>query len=221
MVQWCVDTRDPASDSTHQWTEHVQLYLPESGPRRGPFSMEKVRGVCARVYGNPDVCNPAFTYDPPETKVIPAIWHSIRGMIVDSLILCDYEHTRVFSTLSDDGAADTALMSKLFSACTGHDVSESELDRAGERIWNQLRAIDVRYFGRDRAIDESTIDGFMYPGMDDGVMLNREKFLTLLDTYYELCGWNVENGWPTRARLQELGLGDVADELEGKERRSG
>jgi aldehyde:ferredoxin oxidoreductase len=214
VLQWCMDTRDPANDSTHQWTEHVQPYMPETGPHRGPFSLEKVSAVCARVYGNPDVCNPAFEYDPPELKAIPAIWHSHRGMIVDSLILCDREHTRVFSMESEDGAADTALMSKLFSACTGYDVSEKELDQAGERIWNQLRAIDVRNFRRDRTIDESTIDGFMYPGKDDGVMLDREKFLTLLDKYYELSGWDLSNGRPTRARLEELGLSDVADELE-------
>jgi aldehyde:ferredoxin oxidoreductase len=216
LLQWCVDTRDPASDSTHQWTEHVQPYMPESGPHRGPFSLKKVSAVCAKVYGNPDILNPAFEYDPPELKVIPAMWHSHRGMIVDSLILCDYENTRVFSTLSEDGAADTALMSKLFSVCTGYDVSEEELDRAGERIWNQLRAIDVRNFGRDRTIDESTIDGFMYPGKDDGVMLDRAKFLTLLDKYYELSGWNPANGCPTRVKLEELGLRDVADECRKK-----
>jgi aldehyde:ferredoxin oxidoreductase len=214
ILQWCVDTRDPASDSTHQWTEHAQHYLPVSGPRRGPFSLEKTRAVGAKVYGNPDVCDPAFTYDPPETKAVPAIWHSHRGMIVNSLILCDYEHTRVFSTLSEDGAADTGLMSRLFSACTGHDLSEAELDRAGERIWNQLRAIDVRYFGRDRAIDESTIDGFTYPGKDDGVVLDRAKFLTLLAKYYELSGWDLDTGRPTRAKLETLGLGDVAEALE-------
>jgi aldehyde:ferredoxin oxidoreductase len=176
--------------------------------------LEKTRAVCAKVYGNPDVCDPGFTYDPPEAKAIPAIWHSHRGMIVDSLILCDYENTRVFSALSEDGAADTALMAKLFSACTGYDVSEQELDRAGERIWSLLRAIDVRYFHRDRAIDESTLGGFTYPGQDDGVVLDRAKFLVLLDKYYELSGWDPANGWPTRARLEELGLGDVADGLD-------
>ena len=213
VLQWCVDTRDPANDSTHQWTEHVQRYMPESGPHQGPFSMEKVSAVCAKVYGYPDICNPAYEYDPPELKVVPAIWHSHRGMIVDSLILCDREHSRVFSMESEDGAADTAMMSRLFSVCTGYDLSEAELDRAGERIWNQLRAIDIRNFGRDRAVDESTIDGFMYPGKDDGVMLDREKFLTLLDKYYELSGWDLTNGCPARDKLEELGLGDVADEL--------
>ncbi len=213
ILQWCIDTRDPANDSTHQWTEHVQTYMPESGPHRGPFSLEKVSAVCAKVYGNPDIVNPAFEYDPPELKAIPAIWHSHRGMVVDSLILCDYENTRVFSTLSEDGSADTTLMARLFSACTGHDLSDEELGRAGERIWNQLRAIDVRNFGRNRNIDESTIDGFMYPGKDDGVMLDRAKFLTLLDKYYELSGWDLTNGYPTRAKLEQLGLSDVADEL--------
>lgn len=213
ILQWCVDTRDPANDTTHQWTEHVQHYLPVSGPLRGPFPMEKAQAVCARVYGDPRICDPAYTYDPPELKAIPAIWHSDRGMIVDSLVLCDYEHTRVFSMESADGAADTALMSKLFSAATGYDTSEQELDRAGERIWNLHRAIDVRNHCRDRAVDESTIDGFMYPGKDDGVTPDRDGLVQLLQTYYRLRGWNPANGWPTRARLEALGLADVAEEL--------
>jgi hypothetical protein len=44
--------------------------------------------------------------------------------------------------------------------------------------------------------------------------LDREQFLSLLDTYYELSGWNPANGWPTRVSLEALSLGDVADELE-------
>ena len=216
ILQWCVDTRDPANDSTHQWTEHALHYFTEHGPNTGPFTLEKVRNACEKVYGNPDVCDPAFTYDPPETKAIPAIWHSHRGMIVDSLILCDYENTRVFSMLSEDGTADTAMMSNLFSACTGYNMSEGELNQAGERIWNQLRAVDVRNFGRNRMIDESTLDGFMYPGKDDGVTPDREKLLVLLDKYYELSGWDTQSGVPARSKLVELGLGDVADTLEGK-----
>ena len=115
---------------------------------------------------------------------------------------------------SEDGAADTALMAKLFSACTGIEVSEEELQKAGERIFNLLRAIDIRNYGRDRREDERTVDYFMYPGKDDGVMLDKEKFLKILDKYYELRGWSRANGWPTRAKLEELDLKEVADELE-------
>ena len=214
ILQWCVDTRDPANDSIHQWTEHVQFYLTQSGPDQGPFPLEKVRAVSAKVYGNPDVCDPAFEYDPPETKAIPAIWHHNRGMIVNSLVLCDYEHARVFSRLSEDGAADTALMSKLLSAGTGIETSEQELDKAGERIFNLLRAIDIRNYDRDRKVDEQTIDGFMYPGKDDSVMMDRDKFLKLLDKYYELRNWDKKSGRPNRAKMEELGLKEAADELE-------
>ncbi|MBD3182695.1 hypothetical protein GF312_10405 [Candidatus Poribacteria bacterium] len=214
VLQWCIDTRDPANDSTHQWTEHVQPYMPVSGPHRGPYSMEKVRAVCEKVYGHPEICNPEYEYDPPELKAIPAIWHSHRGMVVNSMILCDREHSRVFSSETEDGMADTALMSRLFSTCTGYDLTEDDVNLAGERIWNQLRAIDIRNFGRNRVVDESTLSGFMYPGKDDGVILDREKFLKILDKYYELSGWNVKNGYPERKKLEELGLSDIADELE-------
>ena len=214
VLQWCMDTRDPASDTTHSWA-HVQWYLPKIGPYKGPFSLEKVRAVSEKVYGDPNVCDPSVEYDPPEARVIPAIWHTDRGMIVDSLILCDYEHPRVFSSFSEDGSADTGLMAKLFSACTGIEMTEEDLQKAGERIFNLLRAIDVRNYGRCRRVDEETIDcGFHYPGKDDGVVLDREKFLKLMDKYYELRGWNKENGWPTREKLEELGLKRVADELE-------
>jgi len=214
LLQWCVDTRDPANDSSHQWTEHAQPYMAQYGPHHGPFPLEKVRAVCAKVYGNPDVGDPSVEYDPPEARAIPAIWHHDRGMIIDSLCLCDYENTRVFSMLSEDGSADTALMSRLFSLATGVETSETELDRAGERIWNLLRAIDIRNHARDRRVDEYTIDHLDYPDLLGGVELDRAKFIVMLEKYYELRGWNPANGWPTRGKLHDLGLDDVADGLE-------
>lgn len=36
----------------------------------------------------------------------------------------------------------------------------------------------------------------------------------MLDEYYELRQWDKETGWPTRAKLEELGLKDAADELD-------
>lgn len=43
--------------------------------------------------------------------------------------------------------------------------------------------------------------------------IDKAKFEGLKDRYYELRGWDVKTGWPTRAKLEELGLKDVADEL--------
>jgi aldehyde:ferredoxin oxidoreductase len=134
-------------------------------------------------------------------------------MIVESLVLCDREHARVFSLESEDYGADTALMAKLFSACTGVETSEAELDDAGERVFNLLRAIDVRDHGRSRRVDEATASSLTHPAFTDGVTLDLERFGPMLDTYYALRGWNPANGWPTRARLEALGMGDVADGL--------
>jgi len=34
------------------------------------------------------------------------------------------------------------------------------------------------------------------------------------DEYYSLRGWDVATGLQTHAKLEELGLGDIADDLE-------
>jgi hypothetical protein len=214
ILQWCVDTRDPASDSTHQYSTHMLSYLPVHGPNEGPLSVETARAVCKRVYGEAGVADTELGYERPETKVIPAIFHHDRGMILESLLLCDKENQRVFSMETEDHAADTELMAKLFSACTGYETSEEELDRAGERIFNLLRAIDVRNHGRDRAVDEQTARDLQHPAFTDGVELDMDRFLEMLDVYYALRGWNPANGWPTRDKLEELGLDDVADGLD-------
>ena len=36
----------------------------------------------------------------------------------------------------------------------------------------------------------------------------------MLDEYYELRKWDKKTGWPTREKLEELDLKDVADALE-------
>ena len=213
VLQWCFDTRDPASDSTHQYTEHVLRYLPQHGPDHGPLSLDEARSVCAKVYGDPGVCDPALAYERPETKVLPAMFHTDRGMLVESLVLCDREHTRVFSMESEDRSADTAMMSKLFSACTGYETSERDLDQSGERISNLLRAIDIRNHGRGRHIDEAVAKSLTHPSFVDGVSLDLTEFGPMMDKYYELRGWDMKSGWPTQQKLEDLGLGDVAREL--------
>jgi aldehyde:ferredoxin oxidoreductase len=36
----------------------------------------------------------------------------------------------------------------------------------------------------------------------------------MLNEYYELRRWDKKTGWPTREKLEELDLKDVADSLE-------
>ncbi len=213
VLQWCVDSRDPASDSTHQFTEHVLRYFPEHGPNRGPLTFDEARNVCAQVYGTPDACDPTLSYDKPEARALPAIFHHDRAMIVESMVLCDREQTRVFSMLSEDKKADTALMSRLFSAVTGYETSEAELDRGGARVFNLLRAVDIRNHSRSRETDWQVARWLTQPAFTDQVVLDLEQFSGMLDRYYELRGWDPATGYPTRAKLEELDLADVADGL--------
>jgi len=67
--------------------------------------------------------------------------------------------------------------------------------------------------GRTQRDDESIRPYFQKPDRN-GVLLDTVKFVRLLDEFYELRGWDKTTGRPTREKLEELGLKDVADELE-------
>ena len=44
--------------------------------------------------------------------------------------------------------------------------------------------------------------------------IDRQQFEALQNRYYELCGWNPENGRPTKQTLERLDMADVAQILE-------
>jgi aldehyde:ferredoxin oxidoreductase len=98
---------------------------------------------------------------------------------------------------------------------TGWDVNIGDLILIGKRRLNLLRAFNARD-GIGREADE--LPKKMYQalvgGESDGIALTKEEIEAAKDTYYEMAGWDVESGTPTRAILEELDLGWVADLLE-------
>jgi aldehyde:ferredoxin oxidoreductase len=98
---------------------------------------------------------------------------------------------------------------------TGRDVSIKEGLKTGERIINLARAFNAREgIGRkDDTMPERILTEPVKGGPTDGARV--EDFDAMLDEYYTECGWDVEAGWPTEAKLAELGLKDVADQLYG------
>jgi len=50
-----------------------------------------------------------------------------------------------------------------------------------------------------------------------GEVVDREKFETMKDEYYELRGWDVASGLQTTAKLEEIGLGDIVSDLERRQ----
>jgi aldehyde:ferredoxin oxidoreductase len=209
VLIWTFDTRDPGSDTLHAFTNRVSSWPIESG---GILTRSQMRELGKKIYGHDGALDPEVSYDPPAAKVLPAIWHTNRACVVSSLVLCEQFYPQLFSLKTEDHCGDLALESKLLSSAIGKEVSMAELDKIGERIFNLERAIEVRY-GRTRAEDERMIPYYEQPD-DKGIILEREKYLRLMDEYYRLRGWDPKTGKPTREKLEELGLKDVAQELE-------
>ena len=99
-------------------------------------------------------------------------------------------------------------------AVTGWDVSLWELMKVGERRLNLLRAFNAR---EGAGVESDTVPPkLLLPlqgGQSDGVSIAAEAVEEAKALYYQMAGWN-RMGRPTRAKLEELALGWVADELD-------
>jgi aldehyde:ferredoxin oxidoreductase len=103
----------------------------------------------------------------------------------------------------------------LMEAVTGISYTAEDVMAVGERINNLARAFNVREgFGRaDDTLPERVMTEPLKAGASQGHLINREDLTFMLDEYYQARGWD-SNGIPTRAKLTELGLVNVADQLE-------
>jgi aldehyde:ferredoxin oxidoreductase len=70
-----------------------------------------------------------------------------------------------------------------------------------------MRAFNARE-GIDRRADVLPEKLFkpLKGGVSDGWQLDRDEVEAALDKYFELCGWDIETGVPTREKLEELDL---------------
>jgi aldehyde:ferredoxin oxidoreductase len=98
-------------------------------------------------------------------------------------------------------------------------MSSTELEVAGERIINLARLINVRE-GLTRNDDTLPWKVLNKPITEDGpskgAVVTQDELDLLLDDYYNSRGWTVE-GVPPAAKLQELGLAEFKNIVEGKE----
>ena len=126
---------------------------------------------------------------------------------VDSIPLCWF----VFGTswqLYGPSQIVTALR-----AATGWNVSLWELMKVGERRLNLLRAFNAREgIGAEADTLPPKLFVPLQGGPSDGLVLVKEEMEVAKALYYQMSGWD-EDGCPTRAKLEELALGWVADEL--------
>lgn len=209
-LNWVMDNRDP---NRHEYSGLVLF----SGAK-----FEDLQHVAKVLYGSEKAIDPigALTpYHPSKGRF--AIFVDHRGIIKDSLPVCDWLFPVIISPHPERKyEGDTSIESRLFSAVTGVKWSENDLDRAAERCWNLHRAITIRDWktlNLREAHDWLPDVYFTHPvdkaPFEKGGRLSREDFETAKKDYYKQRGWDEKTGAPTRKKLEELDLKDVADKL--------
>ncbi|PKQ19602.1 MAG: aldehyde ferredoxin oxidoreductase, partial [Actinobacteria bacterium HGW-Actinobacteria-6] len=123
---------------------------------------------------------------------------------------------------------------RFWNAVTGQDITFLDGIELGRRIWNLDNAIWVLQ-GRHREMVqfasyiydiklESSLVGPYYPMAGKvgdkwayintlGRSIDRDGFEEWKTHFYNLEGWDVKSGWPTRETLEGLKLAYVADAL--------
>jgi aldehyde:ferredoxin oxidoreductase len=99
----------------------------------------------------------------------------------------------------------------LVGAVTGWDFSSYELFRAGERRNALMRCYNYRegFSSSDDTLPERFYTEPIRTGRHAGAVIDRAKFREMVQTYYEMCGWDSE-GRPTMGKLYDLHLEWVA-----------
>jgi len=200
------------------------------GPKEDGLTSQVVRDIAKRFWGS-EIAGDFSTY---EGKALAAARIQDRQYAKENLILCDFTWPVIYSPFTHDGVGDPTLESRLCAAVTGREMDEEGLYRIGERTFNLQRAILIREGWRGREDDSLEEFNFTVPLKGDtagnpdaivpgpegetfarkGMVVDREQFEGMKDEYYAIRGWDVRTGLQKRARLEDLGLGDVAGELE-------
>ena len=107
----------------------------------------------------------------------------------------------------------------LFCLGTGIQWSLEQFEQAAARVYTLERALQIRHWGRNRSVDETVLPYFdqleshQNPLLEKRYGLDREKFRPVLDEFYSLHGWDPATGWPTKERLEVLGLNGIYEQM--------
>jgi len=135
-----------------------------------------------------------FSFREGARKAVNVARHQDWRTVFNSLVMC------LFSNVGPD-----IVLNLINSAC-GLEWSVEEMLRSGERGFTLKRLINHR-LGLTRADD--TLPKRMLESYSDDPEQFVPDFQTMLTAYYQARGWNPETGFPSEAKLNELGLGWV------------
>ena len=108
-------------------------------------------------------------------------------------------------------------MAQWYTAATGWETSVEDLKQMTMRQVNLEKALNLRFTNFDRNDDMPTARDLNEPiktGKLAGWRIDVKKFNQMLDDYYDLHGWDRKTSFPKRKTLMDLGLDNVAEDLE-------
>jgi aldehyde:ferredoxin oxidoreductase len=228
-IFWAVEPRLPIQQ-LHEVSVPVMLWgLWLRGMTDARVTTDVLRVLARRFFGS-ELAVDFSTFD---GKALAAARIQDREYAKESLILCDLFWPIYFAESSADGVGDPSLESQICAAVTGREIDEAGLYKIGERIFNLQRAILAREGRRGREYDVIDEYNFTTPLKGDfgnpdcivpgkngepfsrkDVVLDRAQFEQLKGEFYGIRGWDIPSGLQKRAKLEELGLNDVARTLE-------
>ena len=135
-------------------------------------------------------------------KVRWVVYKNTHLVLFNCLGWCQFHHYSV-SRIRD-----------VLQAITGWNVRTFEIMKAGERALALARAFNMR---EGLTVEDDVLPPRMGEPLKvaaiDGWSIDEEEFLRARALYYGMMGWDEETGIPRTAKLHELGIGWVVDEL--------
>ena len=149
--------------------------------------------------------------DSSEAKDKMVQWMENFAAVADSIGTC--QGNSVWATLGKLGFEDYA---KLLATITGVEYDAKRLMEVGERIYRLEMAYNAREGNRrnDFKIPRRFVEEPMPSGPLKGKVADQKLLDKLLDSYFQLRGFDPRTGLPTRKGLEDVGLKYVADDLE-------
>jgi hypothetical protein len=150
----------------------------------------------------------------------------------ESMGVCDWMFPLIDIPRGQDHVGDPSFESRILSAMLGQPISEQELYRVGERVFNLQRAVLLREGHRARQDDllpdewhrrqiqtHVADPELLAPGPRGEIVsqLGRRAemsaYLRVRDEFYQRRGWDVPSGLQSAEGLRALELPEVAEDL--------
>jgi aldehyde:ferredoxin oxidoreductase len=127
--------------------------------------------------------------------------HQDWRTVYNSLVMC------IFANVAPQMQVD------LINAACGLDWTIADMMKSGQRGWNMKRAVNNRLglTAQNDKLPKALLEPLTSGGSEGYV----PDIRGMLVSYYAARGWDPETGYPTRERLLELDLEDVARDLWG------